>query len=59
MQDLCSFRPENDTKCAAKQVLTFFFFFLLEITPVSFYLEPRRFPAHSSLQVNFSVPILL
>ena len=56
MQDLCSFRPENDTKCAAKQVLTFFF---LEITPVSFYLEPRRFPAHSSLQVNFSVPILL
>ena len=26
MQELCSFRPESDTKCAAKQVLTFFFF---------------------------------
>ena len=27
LQDLCSFRPENDTNCAAEQVLTFFFFF--------------------------------
>ena len=27
LQDLCSFRPENDTKCAAEQVLTFFFVF--------------------------------
>ena len=57
IRDLCSFRPENDTKCAAKQVLTLFFF--LEITPFSFYLEPRCFPAHSSRQVNLSVPILL
>ena len=27
LQDLCSFRPENYTKCVSEQVLTFFFFF--------------------------------
>ena len=58
LQDLCSFRPENYTKCVSEQVLTFFFFFL-EITPVSYFLEPRGLPPQSSLELNLSVPILL
>ena len=44
MQDVCSFRPENDTKCAAEQVLTFFFF-LGGITPVFFFFSTSPSPS--------------
>ena len=47
---LCHFRPKNDTKRAAKQVMTFFFFFFGEAGPL---------PQKTGLELNLSVPILL
>ena len=54
MRHLCSFRPKSDTKCAAKQVLTFFFF--LEITPVSFLFKTPSIPSRNKSTSQFERP---
>ena len=55
---LCSFRLENDTKRATKQVMTFFFFF--GDHPFLFYVfQPEPVSQQSSLELHFSVPLLL
>ena len=53
MHDLCSFRPKSDTKCAAEQVLTFFF---LEIISVSFLIKTPSIPSRNKPTSQFERP---